>query len=148
MYIPRGNNSEKTRLYQQKYFAENGQLLTETDDNRHGFQKNCPYLSVLSPFKSVRFPPGHPSDPLRSIGAVQSSLDVFYNRYNSRLFQFRLSILSDFLLNSVTNRLRTGFFQKKSAKTCKKAHFFTNPLEKTKINDIVYDVTRGSSSVG
>ena len=34
-------------------------------------------------------------------------MDVFYNRYNSRLFQFRLSILSDFLLNSGTNRLRT-----------------------------------------
>ena len=36
--------------------SQNGQWRTETDDNRHGFQKNCPYLSVLSPFKSVRSP--------------------------------------------------------------------------------------------
>ena len=36
--------------------SQNGQWRTETDDNGHGFQKNCPYLSVLSPFKSVRSP--------------------------------------------------------------------------------------------
>ena len=36
--------------------SQNGQWRTETDNNGHGFQKNCPYLSVLSPFKSVRSP--------------------------------------------------------------------------------------------
>ena len=36
--------------------SQNGQRRTETDDNGYGFQKNCPYLSVLSPFKSVRSP--------------------------------------------------------------------------------------------